>query len=79
MKKLLSKIGSKTKSLTSLAVLAGASLANAAVTFDRTSGELKGNVEMGAYYSGVEILIGVLAITITVSLAISMLMRAKRG
>jgi transketolase N-terminal domain/subunit len=74
------KMGKKAKALgvvVGSTVLATAS--QAAVTFDRTTGELTGNVEMGAYYSGTEILFGVLGITIATGLAIGMLMRAKRG
>jgi transketolase N-terminal domain/subunit len=80
MFKSIKQLGKKAKALGVVATGAVLTTASqAAVTFDRATGELTGNVEMGAYYSGTEILFGVLGITIATGLAIGMLMRAKRG
>jgi hypothetical protein len=45
------------------AVLAGTSVLNAAVTFDKTTGALSGTMDTANYYAGVEIGVGFLVIT----------------
>lgn len=51
------------KGVVATAVVAGASVANAAVTFDKTTGQLEGSLDTANYYTGVEIGVGFMVIT----------------
>lgn len=54
-----------------------ASFAADAVTFNKTTGQFTGAVDLGAYYSGVEIAVAVVGVTLGISLFFAMLKRAK--
>lgn len=74
------KLGKKAKAL---GVVAGATImsvsAQAAVTYDKATGQLSGNVEMGAYESAIPIVLAVLGTTIAVSLMFGLFRKAKNG
>lgn len=58
------------------AVVVGASNAFADVTFNETTKKFDGSMDLGAYYSATEIAIGVLAITLAITLGIKMLRKS---
>lgn len=63
------------------AVVAGATVvmttvSQAAVTFDTATKTFSGDMDLGAYYSATEIAIGVLAITLAITLGIKMLKKS---
>ena len=78
--KILKKMTKKAKALTVLAtgaVLTTASMAADGISYNKTTGEFAGAVDLGAYYSGVEIAVAVVGVTLGVSLFFAMLKRAK--
>ena len=56
-KKVSTFLKDKKVAVSSALVVAGASFANAAVTFDSTTGALQGNIEMTGYNSALTIII----------------------
>lgn len=78
--KILQKISKKAKALTVLAtgaVLTTASMAADGITYNKATSTFTGAVDLGAYYSGVEIAVAVVGVTLGVSLFFAMLKRAK--
>ncbi|OCL96784.1 hypothetical protein [Arcobacter porcinus] len=74
----LKKIGNKAKALTVIGATAVAvSSSQAAITFDEATKKFSGEIDMGTYYSGVEIAIGVVAVTLSVGLFFAILKRAR--
>lgn len=57
-------------------LVVGSSNAFADVTFNSTTGAFEGAMDLGAYYSATEIAIGVLAITLAITLGIKMLKKS---
>ena len=74
-KNLLKTAKTKTAVIGSGLVL-GASNAFAAVSFDTATKSFQGDMDLGAYYSATEIAIGVLAITLAITLGIKMLKKS---
>ena len=72
------KLGKKTKAL---GVVAAATIlstgAQAAITYDATNKKFGGDVDLGAYYSGVEIAVAVVGVTLGISLFFAMLKKAR--
>ena len=58
------------------ALVGGAVSSFAEVTFNSTTGAFEGAMDLGAYYSATEIAIGVLAITLAITLGIKMLKKS---
>lgn len=58
------------------ALVGGAVSSFAAVTFDTATNKFQGAMDLGAYYSATEIAIGVLAITLAITLGIKMLKKS---
>lgn len=71
MKKVLNK-----KNLGLLALI-GATASQAAVTFDSATKTFAGELDMSTYYSGVEIAVTVIGVTLAVGLFFNVLRRAR--
>lgn len=71
MKKVLNK-----KNLGLLALI-GATASQAAVTFDPATKTFSGEIDMATYFSGVEIAVGVIGVTLAVGLFFSILRKAR--
>lgn len=67
----------KTKLAVVGASVAGASSAFGAVAFDPVTKNLTGNLEMGTYYSGVEIALAAIAIIIGITLVFGVLRKVR--
>ena len=72
------KLGKKAKSLAVIGTgLVLATSSQAAITYNKTTGEFTGDVDLGAYYSGVEIAVAVVGVTLGISLFFAMLKKAR--
>ena len=49
----------------------------AAITYSDTTGKFTGSVDLGAYYSGVEIAVAVVGVTLGIALFFNMLKKAR--
>lgn len=54
-----------------------ATASQAAISYNKTTGEFAGDVDLGAYYSGVEIAVAVVGVTLGISLFFAMLKKAR--
>ena len=74
----LKKMSNKVKTLLLGAVAVGSSaFAADGITYNKATSTFTGAVDLGAYYSGVEIAVAVVGVTLGVSLFFAMLKRAK--
>ncbi len=74
----VSKKALKAKGIIVASVVAVSSgVANAAVTFNPTTKALEGDLEMGTYYSGVEIALAAIAIIIGITLVFGVLKKVR--
>jgi hypothetical protein len=74
----LKKMSNKVKTLLLGAVAVGSSaFAADGITYNKATGTFSGAIDLGAYYSGVEIAVAVVGVTLGVSLFFAMLKRAK--
>jgi hypothetical protein len=65
------------KNYLALGALIGATASQAAVTFDSATKTFAGEIDMATYYSGVEIAVGVIGVTLAVGLFFSILRKAR--
>ena len=76
--KTLKKMTNKAKALLLGAVAVGSSAFGAdGITYNKATSTFTGAVDLGAYYSGVEIAVAVVGVTLGVSLFFAMLKRAE--
>ena len=54
-----------------------ATASQAAITYSDTTGKFTGSVDLGAYYSGVEIAVAVVGVTLGIALFFNMLKKAR--
>lgn len=55
----------------------GTVASQAAISYNKASGEFEGSVDLGAYYSGVEITVAVIGVTLGIALFIGMIKKAR--
>jgi len=76
-KKVLDKAAQSKAALSAGVVTLGSVASQAAVTYDKTTGELGGSIDTTLYSSGIPIVIGFIGFTIATVAVISLLKRAK--
>ena len=76
--KTLKQMSKKAKALGVIgATLAMSTASQAAITYSDTTNKFTGAVDLGAYYSGVEIAVAVVGVTLGISLFFAMLKKAR--
>ena len=75
---MFTKMGKKAKALGVIGIATMLSTyAQAAITYDATNKKFGGDVDLGAYYSGVEIAVAVVGVTLGISLFFAILKKAR--